>query len=59
MSYSGRDEEVPRHLIDGVEHGEIVDPLLVQQLDEPLPRAAKFMLRYGSCHHVSAEASTA
>ena len=58
MTNARRNEEVAWRLIDRVKNGEVLDPLLVQQLDEAPPRAAELVL-YGRCHHFSAEASMA
>ena len=47
-----------RRLVNGVKNGEVPDALIMQQLHESPPRAAKLVL-YGRCHHLSAEASMA
>ncbi len=44
MPYTGGNEQVARRLVYGVEHREVFDPLLMQQLDETPARAAKFVL---------------
>jgi hypothetical protein len=59
MAHAGRNEDVSRDLIDGVQHRQILDPLLVEELDEALARTPKLVLGYGCCHHCSAEASIA
>jgi hypothetical protein len=33
------DETVTRYEVEGAQHGEILDPLLLQRLDEAPPRA--------------------
>ena len=58
MAYAGGNEEVAWGLIYRVEHGQILDPLLVEELDEPATRPAKLVL-YGRCHQLSADASIA
>ncbi len=58
MPHAGRDEEVARRLVYGVEHGKILDPLLVEKLDESATRPAELVL-YGRCHQLSADASIA
>jgi hypothetical protein len=58
VSDTGGYKEVTRGLVDGVQHGEILDSLLMQELDEPPARSAKLVL-YLCCHQLSAEASIA
>jgi hypothetical protein len=58
VSNAGWHEQVPRDPVDRIVDSEILDPLLLQQLDEPPARTALLVL-YGRCHHVSAEASIA
>ena len=55
---SGGNEEMARRPINRVEDGEVPDALVMQQLDESPPGAAKLVL-YGRCHQLSAEASMA
>src|SRR5437868_10243764 len=58
MAYTRGHEEMTRHLVDGVEHGEVLDSLLVEQFDQTPPRPAELVL-YGCCHQFSADASIA
>src|SRR6185503_4441987 len=50
---AGRHERVARRHLERTENGEIPDALLLQRLDEPLPRAA-ILGFYRSRHQVSA-----
>ena len=59
MANAGWDEEVSRHLIDGVQHGEIVNALILKDGHQSPPRAAVLLRVYRSCHHVSGESSIA
>jgi hypothetical protein len=44
MAYAGGNEEVAWGLIYRVEHGQILHPLLMEELDEPATRPAKLVL---------------
>jgi hypothetical protein len=43
MPHAGRDEEMTRHLIDGVQNGKVLDPLLVELLHQPPSRRTIFL----------------
>jgi len=58
MAYAGRNEEVARRLVYRMKYGQVLDPLLMKELDEPATRPAKLVL-YGRCHQLSADASIA
>src|SRR2546423_645391 len=58
MAYTRGDEEMTRHLVDSMQHSEVLDSLLMEQFDQAPPRTAELVL-YGCCHQFSADASMA
>jgi hypothetical protein len=59
MTNAGWHEEMAGHLIDGVQHREILDTLVAEKLDQALPGSTILVLGYGCCHHSSADANIA
>jgi hypothetical protein len=53
MSHACRNEEMPGHFRDRVQHGKVPDSLFLQRFHEPAARPAKFLDVYWSCHQLS------
>src|SRR5215471_498408 len=57
VSKPGRDERMPRRLLERAQHREVTNALFAQDLDQALARASELAL-YKSRHHVAAPWST-
>ena len=56
MSHAGGHEEMPRRLVEGVQHGEIAYAPLLQRLDESSPPTG-LLAAHGSDHQSFASSS--
>ena len=59
MTHRARHKNVSWNFIDRVQYREIANSLILQQRNEPPPRATVLLCLYSSCHQFSGDSSIA